>query len=502
MMATSKRRLPMRRTFSILSVVLGASLMVLPAVLADTGSGPVAVAGGTEPALDLSSQADINAYLTSIGVDPADLVVQEGDQNYAGPNCPGADWTCTQDTDAILQVSSSDDDDDGDDGDDDDGENVFVCSPQSTGTDPDTNTCVIMQTNTTGSNRAVCREHNEQEEGTVEQTCTITQTNVSGQNIAIVDQSVEMGHDDTTQRSEQRSSITQSNGSGSNWAGVSQRSNLSTEAEDEEDADVFQQQDVIQDYVVAQETGVGLLPTAQAGANRADLFQSHRLEAEVEEAESSEQRQNFTPPLGTDTSCGPPHAPVHYLPNVCAVFDQDSTNGELLINLRQILRHHAEAEDVEGEAFQQQGSGEFTGGLAGIFHQDSTGRARRFKFQDERQIADAEGTTQRQFTGQGPRMNSNQMSNPADIANGTQTVVQLASDPDRQQASLEGLVGPTLGTATFRQFVRQQDETRQQTVTGTGTVVATIKCEHFAEEGDFQECFVSSEDESPPPTLT
>jgi hypothetical protein len=372
---------------------------------------------------------------------------------------------------------------------------VFVCSPKgdATTSDPNSNTCVIIQENTTRSNRAVCREHNEQEEGTVQQTCTITQTNVSGQNIAIVDQSVVMEHDDTTQRSEQRSSISQTNGSGSNWAGVSQRSNLSTEAEEEE-GDAFQEQDVIQDSQVVQTSG--------SGAIRADLFQSHRLEAEVEEAASSEQRQNFTPPLGTDTSCGPPHAPVHYLPNVCAVFDQDSTNGELLINLRQILRHHAEAEDVEGEAFQQQGSGEFTGGLAGIFHQDSTGRARRFKFQDERQIADAEGTTQRQFTGQGPRMNSNQMSNPADIANGTQTVVQLASDPDRQQASLEGLVGPTLGTATFRQFVRQQDETRQQTVTGTGTVVATIKCEHFAEEGDFQECFVSSEDESPPPTLT
>jgi hypothetical protein len=492
----------MRRALSVLSVFLGASLMVLPAVLADIGAGLPTVTGGTEPAIDLSSEADIKAYLTSIGVDPADLVVQEGDQNYAGPNCPGPAWTCTQDTDAVLQISSSDDGDNGDD----EGDNVFVCSPKedATTSNPDTNTCVIVQDNTMGSNRAVCREHNEQEEGEVQQTCTITQTNVSGQNIAIVEQSVEMGHDDTTQRSEQRSSITQTNGTGSNWAGVSQRSNLSTEAEEEEEGDVFQEQDVIQDSVVAQETGVGLLPAAQAGPSRADLFQSHRLEAEVEEAESSEQRQNFTPPLATDTSCGPPFTeppapPVHYLPNVCAVFDQDSTNGQLLINLRQILRHFAEAEDVEGEAFQQQGSGEFTGGLAGIFHQDSTGLARRFKFQDERQIADAEGTTQRQFTGQGPRMNSNQMSNPADIANGTQTVVQLASDPDRQQAHLDGLVGPTLGEATFRQFVRQQDETRQQTVSGTGVVEAFIDCQHFTGEGDFQQCIVSSEDE---PTLT
>jgi hypothetical protein len=485
----------MRRALSVLSVFLGASLMVLPAVLANTGAGLPTVTGGTEPAIDLSSEADINAYLTSIGVDPADLIIQEGDRNYAGPNCPGPEWTCTQDTDAVLQVSSSNDYD-GDNGDD-DGDNVFVCSPPAAGTNPATNTCVIMQTNATGTNRAVCREHNEQEDGTVEQTCTITQTNVSGQNIAIVEQSVVMGHDDTTQRSEQRSSISQSNGSGSNWAGVSQRSTLSTEAEEE--AHVFQEQDVIQDSIVNQKTGCAaptadppvcpepplLMGVEDAGDNRAQLFQSHRLEAEAEEGASAEQSQNAEAPIDIQPV---PFFDCDEEPNVCSVIEQTSTDGELRIGVLQVQRHVAEAEDVE-LVTQRQGSTRLTGGLETVNHQDSFGLARRTKVQDERQFADVEDATgpscppapdmpcQRQFTGVGPKANSNQEFHEDNFAFAAQNVIQLASDPFEQQATLEAFAGPVSGEVEFRQFARQNDATEQQTVTGgPGFVFAQIRC--------------------------
>jgi hypothetical protein len=483
----------MRRALSLLSVFLGASLMVLPAVLADTGAGLPTVTGGTEPAIDLSSEAEINAYLTSIGVDPADLVVQEGDQNYAGPNCPGPAWTCTQDTQAVLQISSSSDDDD--DNGDDDGDNVFVCSPPAAGTNPATNTCVIMQTNTTGTNRAVCREYDEQEEGIVQQSCTITQTNVSGQNIAIVEQSVVMGHDDTTQRSEQRSSISQTNGSGSNWAGVSQRSTLSTEAEDDEDADVVQQQDVIQNSLVNQDSGTGAI--------RADLFQSHRLEAEAEEADNVEQLQNAQAPVG-ETEC---EALQTFEPNICAVFDQDSTSGTLLINSRQVLLHDAEAEEAEGEVLQQQGSSPTTGGMAGVFHQTSAGVARRFPVQIERQDADADDTTQEQYTGMGPRINTDQEFNPDNVIVGNQQVIQTASDPTTQQLQIGALAVPISGQATFNQRGCQNGECEQQSVSGGPPgVTAELFCDSFEGEGGttFQVCDSGGggTGESPPPTLT
>jgi hypothetical protein len=497
MMATSKRRLPMRRVLSILTVLLVSTLMVLPAVLADTGGGGPALTEQAISPVDLSTRAQIDQYLTSVGMDPADLVVQRGEMNYAGPDCPGAEWTCTQDTDAVLQISSSDDDDDdGDNGDDgDDGDNVFVCSPPAAGTNAATNTCVIVQTNTTGTNRAVCREHNEQEEGMVQQSCTITQTNVSGQNIAVVDQSVLMDHEDTTQRSEQRSDISQTNGTGSNYAGVSQRSTLSTEAEEEEDEDVFQEQDVIQNSVVDQDSS--------SGAIRADVFQSHRLEAEAEEADNVDQLQNATPPGGT-TNCF-----FLFDPNICAFFDQDSATGSLLINSRQTLLHDAEAEEVEGDVFQQQGSSPSTGGMAGVFHQDSGGVARRFPVQIERQNAEAEDTTQEQYTGQGPRINTDQVFNTNNVIVGNQLVIQTASDPTIQQLQIGAEAVPITGEATFNQRGCQNDECKQQTISGGPPgVVAELGCDTGEPPGDGEitvqqetECFAfGGAAEEPSPT--
>ncbi|HJV05195.1 MAG TPA: hypothetical protein VJ868_08030, partial [Actinomycetota bacterium] len=203
----------------------------------------------------------MNAYLHSIGIDPGKATFQTDAYNYAGPDCPGRDWNCTEATDAVVQMSTSSGDDGG---------NFFHCTPSPGGSaNPGTNSCVIVQVNTSGTNRARCIEHDQQREGTVEQSCTITQTNISGPNIAIVGQSVVMDHDDTMQRSEQRSDITQTNGTGSNRAEVAQRASLSTEAEGSGAA--FQEQDVIQDSAIDQQTGVGVLPTATAGNNRADV---------------------------------------------------------------------------------------------------------------------------------------------------------------------------------------------------------------------------------------
>ena len=451
----------MRRALSILSVLLTATLMVIPAVLADPGGGITSAAGRPDASIDLSSRAGIDRYLTSIGVDREDAVVQRGVRNYAGPNCPGPRWNCTSSSGPVLQVALRGGGSP---------RNVFVCDPESSGTDPDTNTCVVVQgIPDDGTNEAVCIQGDEQDEGTVAQSCDITQTNDSGDNIATVEQSVQMGHKSTTQRSEQRSSISQTNGTGDNWASVDQRSDLSAKAQNE--SDVIQEQDVIQDSLIDQETGVGVPPEAAAGDNTADVFQSHRLEAKAHVADSVEQLQNAqvpfnsVEPLEPATSCW-----FLFDPNICSRIDQLSTDGALLIDLRQELRHDAKAMPVEGDVDQQQGSSEFTGGMVGINHQDSAGVAERFKVQDERQDAKAHavgGTvTEQQFTGQGPRINSDQVFNENNVAMGEQTVIQTASDPTFQQLQIGALAVPISGEAVFEQHGCQNGECEEQTISG------------------------------------
>lgn len=494
----------MRKALSLFPLVLVVSLVVVPVVMADPGSGRASRIGSPdrrEITVDLSSRGGINQYLASLGIDPGEAIIQRGTHNYAGPKCPGGGWTCTDGIGVVVQLSSGHHRGDDDDDDDDDGHNVFVCSPKGDATtanpdaDPGPNTfatCVIVQENDTGRNRATCREHNEQDEGVVTQACSISQVNVSGRNQATVDQSVVMEHDDTTQRSVQRSQIGQLNSTGDNRADVSQRSTLATESEEDEDADVFQEQDAIQESIVNQTTGCTdptvplcpepplLLGVDDAGDNRAEVFQSHRLEAEVEEAASADQLQNADPPAFASSEC-------NESPNICSVADQTSTDGQLRIDVRQVQRHVAEAEDVE-LVTQQQGSSPLTGGLETVNHQDSNGVARRTKIQDERQFADVEDAIgpscppaanmpcQSQFTGIGPKANSNQQFHEDNFALAVQNVIQLASDPFEQQATLEAFAGFASGQVTFRQFARQNDATESQTVTGTGFVFAEIRC--------------------------
>ena len=80
------------------------SVVVLAAmtVIASASSG--AARHGVAP-LDLSSSRAIHSYLRSIGVDPAGVVIQRGSRNYAGPQCPGKGWTCTQAT-RVVQIGT------------------------------------------------------------------------------------------------------------------------------------------------------------------------------------------------------------------------------------------------------------------------------------------------------------------------------------------------------------------------------------------------------------
>jgi hypothetical protein len=53
----------------------------------------------------LSTTAGLKRYLSSIGVDPAGVVVQRGRLNYAGPKCPGKAWNCTR-ASKVVQIAS------------------------------------------------------------------------------------------------------------------------------------------------------------------------------------------------------------------------------------------------------------------------------------------------------------------------------------------------------------------------------------------------------------
>jgi hypothetical protein len=394
-------------------------------------------------------------------------VVQTGLLNYAGPGCPGPNWNCTGTSGPVIQVSSGGG-----------GANVFVCDPEGTGTNEETNTCVIEQSNTDGTNQAVCIERDEQDEGVVEQSCAITQTNVSGDNIATVRQTVVMDHRETTQRSEQRSSVDQTNGTGDNEADVEQRSDLSAKAHGDASSDISQVQDVIQDSDVQQDTGVGVLITDPAGDNTTDVFQSHVLDAKAHKAASVEQLQNAEEPLG-ETDCGILQG---FQPNICSEVNQLSTNGDQLIGVRQDLRHEARAEPVSEQVIQQQGSSEFTGGMITVNHQDSSGVSRRSKVQIERQNAVAHKkafVTQDQFTGMGPRANSDQVGNADNLAVADQSVHQHASDPDSQQLQIGAIAFPISGEARFTQQGCQNGECEQQTVTsGPPGVAAELGCDN------------------------
>jgi hypothetical protein len=54
---------------------------------------------------DLSTLSGIKQYLRAIGVDPRRVVIQRGAKNYAGPNCPGASWTCTN-AQSVVQLGT------------------------------------------------------------------------------------------------------------------------------------------------------------------------------------------------------------------------------------------------------------------------------------------------------------------------------------------------------------------------------------------------------------
>jgi hypothetical protein len=134
---------------------IAAAVALVSASGAATGARP---AGAT---LDLSSKAKVHQYLRSIHVNPKGIVIQRGLRNYAGPNCPGKRWTCTNTTRTVVQISKRR------------GKNIFRCTAAR---------CAVVQISKSfADNTASCIKTTG-----VTQSCTINQPNASGQNKAVV----------------------------------------------------------------------------------------------------------------------------------------------------------------------------------------------------------------------------------------------------------------------------------------------------------------------------
>ena len=168
----------------------------------------------------LSTNEGVAAYLNSKGMSAKGFVVQRGQLNYAGPKCPGRQWTCTKKT-KVVQIASGKH-----------GKNRLECGPGGTLTDTTTAgtrtiTCIVIQTAASGTNHARCALDSRGASPVVLE-CRIEQTNVNGDNKARVKQRV-VQRDGADQRATLNALVTQRNGSGDNHSDVDQTIDQTTD---------------------------------------------------------------------------------------------------------------------------------------------------------------------------------------------------------------------------------------------------------------------------------
>jgi hypothetical protein len=195
-------------------------LLGLTALVFASSVGAAARSVSTIHAADLSTSEGVAAYLTSKGMSAKGFVVQRGQLNYAGPNCPGREWNCTKKT-KVVQISSGRH-----------GRNRLECGPGGTLTDTTTAgtrtiTCIVIQTATSGKNHARCALDARGSSPVVLE-CRIEQTNVNGDNKARVKQRV-VQRDGANQLATLNAFVTQRNGSGDNRSDVDQTIDQTTD---------------------------------------------------------------------------------------------------------------------------------------------------------------------------------------------------------------------------------------------------------------------------------
>jgi hypothetical protein len=317
--------------------------------LALTAAGGAGTGAGTGTP-NLSTDEAVYAYLLSIGVDPAGVVIQRGSKNYAGPKCPGTDWICTT-ASRVVQVAPAS------------GQNRVECGdPALLGVVPSApyppaNVCIAVQqlsgppfpspSEQQGDNHFRCHVKDTTNPTVTPQTCEADQSAApGGHNHAgihmIIQQTTGL-----TQTARQRADVNQQNADGfDNHAETYQLIEQSTTAAG---GAVVQDQKADQSALVNQ-------VTSQGGDNSSHVNQSQFQKAH---AKGTTQMQNAAD--ADATTCR----------NTCADITQASDSGRNSSSLSQSW--HPQAKILDKDATGTQTQGFFGGGLEGEVDQTSDG---------------------------------------------------------------------------------------------------------------------------------
>lgn len=346
-------------TRKVATALVALALMIMAgapaeAVASETGTGHT----------DLSSLPKIEAYLNSIGIDPGSVVIQQGQLNYAGPDCPGAGWNCTT-ANKVVQLAPANLP----------AANVVNCSPTVSVTLLGIDECVIVQSSVASlvetastTNSAGC-DMDATGGDKQKQRCKITQHSKKGNNYAYV-------RERTTQRggsaqvATQETEITQVSETGRNTAKVTQTIHQTLDTH--QTGAVTQSQNARQSATVSQ--------TSTSGDNSSDVGQSQVQNESARTDGSITQEQNTDSLLGR---------------NVEADVMQTSETGNIASSLQQRITQNQDADTPAGDVIQTEGN--LSGGLDGDVLQTTTsltspGVIHSTATQDEDQTQHAETT--------------------------------------------------------------------------------------------------------------
>ncbi|HYZ12952.1 MAG TPA: hypothetical protein VFA08_05020 [Actinomycetota bacterium] len=450
-------------------VRLAATVALTLTAALTTVAAPAASADGVP---DLSTREAIEAYLISIGVDPADAVWQEGRRNYAGPRCPGAEWNCVAATTPIVQIANAG------------GFNLFACG----GLD-----CVVVQVALNGGQNGSACDRGDNQSNSQVQVCDITQVNggdnPNSTNAAAIAQNIQQ-NGGSTQKARQVARIRQENTLGKNISTINQVIGQSQNARG--GTTIMQSQEAHQGATVNQGT--------TEGGNVSNVTQRQDQSQRASRvATLLTQEQNAA--LGTDFNLllcdDPDDLMFDQDKNQCADVDQVSVSGTLKSNLRQLIN---ETQSASGSpsVTQVQGTAPTTGGQNGTVDHLSSGLAANVADEDMFQSQTAAGATtlsQTKFTGD-PRCCQTQGTNTGDTSSIDQTTNQFASDPDALQNATLSSHCVTTGNCDVMQSSTINGVTNTEECTGS-VCEETLTCTQAGGEGG-----CSTTEPSPGPDLT
>jgi hypothetical protein len=236
---------------------------------------PATAAAATPRQSDLSSLAAIQAYLSSIGVDPSAVVVQQGQFNYAGPSCPGAGWNCTT-ASMVVQISTSNS-----------GANLFDCQPTLNVSLLGISECLVVQSSASDPletastlNSASCSA--DLGDGSGRSKCTVKQSSKKGNNRAVIRQNINQ-NGGSPQSATEEAEIDQTSETGNNTATISQT--IQQTLKMDPPTDVTQEQQARQLATVNQ-------MASGAGSNSSSVTQSQSQDESASGNASITQREN------------------------------------------------------------------------------------------------------------------------------------------------------------------------------------------------------------------